>query len=53
MVRIADEDKDNNRQWEAIQLAREQRLRCYEKERDDRSTMKEEKADKDEPAERF
>ena len=54
MLRIADEDKDNNRQWEAEQLAREQRSRRYEKERDDRSTMKEEKeADKDEPAERF
>ena len=53
MVRIADEDQDNNRQWEAEQLAREQRSRRYEKKRDDRTTMKEEKDDKDEPVERF
>ena len=54
MMRIADEDKDNNRQWEAEQLAREQRSRRYEKERDDRSAMKEEKeVDKDDPVEHF
>ena len=53
MVRIADEDQDNNRQWEAEQLAREQRSRRYEKERDDRATPKEEREDKDEPVERF
>ena len=53
MVRIADEDQDNNRQWEVEQLAREQRSRRYEKERDDRAIPKEEKEDKDEPVERF
>ena len=54
MVRLADEDIDNNRRWEAEQLAREQRSLRYEKERDDRATMKEEKeASKNEPSERF
>ena len=53
MVRIADEDQDNNRQWEAEELAREQRSRRYEKERDDRAAPKEEQLDKDDPVERF
>ena len=53
MVRIADEDQDNNRQWEAEQLAREQRSQRYEKVRETRTTLKEEKEEADEPEGRF
>ena len=54
-MKLVDEDMDDHRRWEAEQLAREQRSLRYEKERDDRAKMKEEKGatEKDDPAERF
>ena len=54
MLRLVEEDMDNNRKWEAEQLAREQRSIRFEKEREDKAKFKEEQdPDQNEPQEKF